>query len=132
MKKWFLFLSLFVFLFAITDSFAQKGRNSSEVFYKKYIIPDLETASPFGGLDRMTINESGTAVDTRIESSSNDSTFVVSGADGWVYFGERIVLAPHTVEVGDSALGVIFLDAADSVIKAGTGDDLVSVADLAP
>ena len=41
-------------------------------------------------------------------------------------------LGLHTIEVGDSVLGRIFLDAADTTIKAGTGSDLVVIQDLAP
>lgn len=40
--------------------------------------------------------------------------------------------ALHTKVVGDSALGRVFLDAADTTLKAGTGSDLVTITDLAP
>lgn len=65
-----------------------------------------------------TLTVSGLSTLVNLKLTSIDST------------GFKFLL--HTKVLGDSALGKIFLDRADTTIKMGTGSDLVIIKDLAP
>jgi len=73
-----------------------------------------------GGNDKIVLNSDSVGIRGDLD------------VDGSVEIGEVLQLNLHTVAVGDSVLGRIFIDAADTTLKAGTGSDLVVIKDLAP
>ena len=94
----------------------------SKIDFKTFLAGTEKTSLSLSG-NTLTFSQAET-----IDNTTNGTIKVT----GIIETTQLLKLPLHTKTVGDSALGRVFLDAADTTLKAGTGTDLVTIQDLAP
>lgn len=92
---------------------------------------DSSGMTSYGSIIVTATDVSDESEDSRMEiktfkAGTETTSLRIQGGIDWALF------SLHTKVVGDSALGRMFLDAADTTLKMGSGSDLIIIKDLIP